>query len=347
MIILVPKEVLQRTPSREDGIRQSIERRARAFGVELIQRATILLRLPQTTGVSAAAILQRFYFRRSLADFDVRVAAPAALLLACKLEETHRSLRDIVLVFHRLRMRRFGEDNTAVYAGIPTPALEPGSSDAAQMKQAVISTERHMLRELGFAVASILEHPHKYVLQFVKSLKKSTDWVLCELAQAAWNYLNDSMRTVLCCEYQPHEIASASIYLAARKLGVKFPQEPPWWTVFDTEQDTLRRIAGTIVALYTRRPMSEAEVSTLVLVPTLVDYRVPPVTPLPLPSPLSDEGPGGAASETGSARAPPLSAAAEDPSAAAAIAVGAAGGVEPAKAPRDRSRSRERFIVID
>lgn len=247
----VPEAVLRRTPSQAHGVRRSVELHLRAYGAELILRATVLLRLPQLTGVSAAAILQRFYYRRSLLEFDVSLLAPAALLLACKLEETHRTLRDIAMVFHRLRMRTLrcaSGPAGALYAGIPTSG--PSADDAAELKQAIIAAERHILRELGFVAASLLEHPHKYVLQFVKSLKKTSDWILCELAQISWNYLNDSTRTPVCCEFQPHEIACAGIFLAARKMGLRLPESPPWWAVFDADLAVVRSIAAVIAGLY-------------------------------------------------------------------------------------------------
>ena len=65
----------------------------------------MLLRLPQDTFVTSAAILQRFFFRRSMADFDVRVAAAAALLLASKLQDNERRLKHIIAVFYRLHLR--------------------------------------------------------------------------------------------------------------------------------------------------------------------------------------------------------------------------------------------------
>lgn len=254
MVVLISEDVLRRTPSREDGVRRSTERELRAFGAVLIQRAAVLLRLTQTTCVSATTVFQRFYFRRSFAEFDVRISAAAALLLACKLEETQRRLKDIVVVFLRLHMRSWEEGGKPSYSGQPTPGVEPAGREALEMKQAITHTERHMLQELGFALGALLEHPHKYVLQFVKSLKRTTDFVLCELAQTAWNYLNDSARTPLCCQYQPHQIATASIYLAARKLSLKLPTSPPWWSVFDTEFEDMCRIARTIAALYRRPP---------------------------------------------------------------------------------------------
>lgn len=274
---------------------RAAEAELRIYGVELIQRAAALLRLPQTTTASAAVVFQRFYFRRSLVEFDARVTAMAALLLATKLEETHRRLRDVVRVFHTMHLRTAASDDEGdlvPFAGGPTPALDPKSSE--EMKRSVISTERQILQELGFAVAGLLEHPHKYVLQFVKSLRKSVDGQVRELAQSAWNYLNDSMRTTVCCAYQPHQIATAGIFLAARTLSVKLPKEPPWWAAFDTEPRDFLRIARKIVELY-RMPQA----------------RYVSLLRRPAPSPQSgaeEEPRGGAAAGSaagGQPRAPP------------------------------------------
>jgi len=293
--ILVPAEVLRRTPSREDGVGASVEAQLRVFGVELIQAATRLLRLPQIISVSAAAVFQRFYFRRSFAEFDVRLLAAASLLLACKLEEQHRRLRDVITVFQRLQFRTVQEGKARGYAGGPTPAVDSASRDA--MKQEVIRAERHILFELGFAVYLLLEHPHKYVIQFVKSMIRSPHWLVAELAQKAWNYLNDSTRTVLCCQYRPHQIATASIYLAARALKIRLPADPPWWAVFETEQEDLKCIARTILRLYKRPPARYISVPRKCQPPLLgppTPFTPFAETPLPLRSPSDDERPGSA-----------------------------------------------------
>lgn len=72
MVVLVPPEVLLAPPSSQDGIDAATEGRLRAFGAEQIQRAGVLLKLPQVTVASAAAIFQRFYFHRSFAEFEAR-----------------------------------------------------------------------------------------------------------------------------------------------------------------------------------------------------------------------------------------------------------------------------------
>jgi transcription initiation factor TFIIIB Brf1 subunit/transcription initiation factor TFIIB len=285
--ILVPNEVLLQTPSNEDGVSATTERRLRIYGVELIQRAANMLRLPQIASASAAAIFQRFYFRRSFAEFDVRAVAPTALFLACKLEEHHRRLKDVILVFHRLDMRSVLRGDVPLYRGGPTPALDSSSREA--MKQEIIKLERLILRELGYVVALLLEHPHKYVIQFVKSMVRSPQRRVAELAQRAWNYLNDSTRTVLCCMYAPHQITTASIFLAARDMRVKLPTDPPWWLLFDTQLEDLQNIARKILALYTQPPARFIGVPTK-LDPFLAGLATPGLeTPGPMKSPISDE----------------------------------------------------------
>uniref|UniRef100_A0A7S4RMV5 Cyclin-like domain-containing protein n=1 Tax=Alexandrium monilatum TaxID=311494 RepID=A0A7S4RMV5_9DINO len=293
MVALVPQELLTNTPSREHGISRRRERLLRSFGAELILRAVVLLRLPQVTGCTAAAIFQRFFFRRSFAEFDVQATAAAALFLACKLEETQRRVRDVIVVFHRLQMRALVEDGEAVYAGSPVPALSLDSHEFAEAKQEVASAERHILRALGFAVAGLLEHPHKYVLQFVKSLRLSSDWLSGELAQQAWSYLNDSLRTPLCCSHQPHQIATAGIQLAARRMGLKLPQEPPWWEVFDADPGEMAEIARLLTAVYALPSLQYVSAGTKERRPLRspsTPFPDTPGTPLPtpLPSPAED-----------------------------------------------------------
>lgn len=253
MVALVPAEVRSRPPSQEDGIEADVERELRSFGAGLVQSAGMLLRLPQLTIVSAAVIFQRFYFQKSFADFDVRISATAALALACKLEENNRKLQQVITACHRVQMRALLEeesDNPA-YAGKPTPGFEVGSHDYTKNKDDVVRAERHILRELQFdMIVLFLDHPHKYLLQYVKALECP------ELVQKAWNYLNDSSRTSLCCAYQPHFIALASIYLAARASGTKLPSRPPWWEAFDIDFKDLRAISKAIMAMH-RRPLPE------------------------------------------------------------------------------------------
>lgn len=243
--ILTAPEVRSRPPSREDGIDPATEEQLRCYGVGLIQRAAVLLKVHQFTVVSAAVMLQRFYFRRSFAEFEVRGLATAALALACKFHETHRKLRDLIVVVHRLQMRGTMEDGKPLFESRPTPGLDISSKEYADLKHDVLRSERNLLRELGFEVAVHLDPPHRYVLEYSDLLQTPKG-----LLQMAWNYLNDSLRTTLCCCHAPSELAAAALLLAARQLRVKLPSSPSWWEAVGAEGKDRDHIAKSMLALY-------------------------------------------------------------------------------------------------
>lgn len=246
----VPAEVLHCTPSEVDGISRDTEEELRAFGVVLLQRASLLLRLPQQTCVTASSVLQRFFFRRSLADFDVRITAAASLLLACKLQGSDRRLKQIIPIFYRLHLRSLEDP---VHHRRPLPNLDMRGRDALEMKQAIISVEQQILSELGFGASLLRETPHRHMLHFLRSSALNVFSTRVELVQSAWNFLNDSACSSLCCEYQPHEIATASIFLAADQLQIQLPSRPPWWNACYTRYEDMMQIAKSMNALY-RRP---------------------------------------------------------------------------------------------
>merc|ERR1719162_2936838 len=93
---------------------------------------------------------------------------------------------------------------TYVYYHKPTPFLDPGTREYTDMKTETLRAERHILRELGFdGIMMFLDHSHKHALRYLNSLNRPR-----KLAQKAWNYLNDSLRTTLCCRYRPQQIST-------------------------------------------------------------------------------------------------------------------------------------------
>ena len=99
------------------------------------------------------SLLQRFYFRRSLALFDAHCAAMACVFLAGKVEEHTRSMRDVLNVCYACKLRRQGR--------APRP-LQRGCELDRQWKANLIRTERFVLLSLGFQMYAVSnEHPHK------------------------------------------------------------------------------------------------------------------------------------------------------------------------------------------
>ena len=151
-----------------------------------------------------------------------------ALFLAAKVEESPRKVRDVLNVYHHLEQKR---------GGVSTPApLDVYSSRYNQYKERLVRAEREILKELGFIL--YCEHPHKFILNYVKLLTADSD-TCGKLAQYAWNFINDSQRTNLCTKYAPEVICCAAIWMAARVLHIKLPSSdphpmgkldaPPWW----------------------------------------------------------------------------------------------------------------------
>ncbi|KAJ8603758.1 hypothetical protein CTAYLR_000304 [Chrysophaeum taylorii] len=208
--VLLPAEILARSPSVADGVSSEVEMEHRIWACELIQEAGILLRLPMVCMCTAQNLLHRFYYRKSLKRFDALSVAMACFFLACKIEEKPRRIRETLFVFHYIWRCRV---KTA------PRTLDLGGPRYNSWKADLVKTERHVLKELGFSFY-VLDHAHKFILFYVKILDLNRD-----VAQRAWNYLNDSMRLDFCLRYRSEVIACAAIFMAARALQKKLPTE--------------------------------------------------------------------------------------------------------------------------
>jgi len=160
-------------------------------------------------------------------------------------------MQQVLTVFHRLEMR---ELSGKPFEGGPTPALDAKSRRYSESQQDAVRAERAILRELGFEVTLLLDHPHRHLLLIVKTLGCSK-----ALLQRAWNYLNDSLGTTLCCRYEAEKIAAASLFLSARSLQVKLPGNPPWWQVFDLKLQDMHDISLLILAIH-RKPAEHVSI---------------------------------------------------------------------------------------
>lgn len=250
-IVLVPRKLLQCTPSIQDGLAREMEISQRIYGCQLIQKAGVLLKLEAVTVASAQTILHRFYYRKSLKKFDVRLVVTASLLLACKLEEDPRRVKSLIDIVHLLSKAE--DANVAISEdNIDEFLLDHDSTEFEIARAETFRCERYILRELGFMVSQTLVHPHRYILQYIHALCKGDYIPTNRLSQIAWGYLNDSMRTTLCCEVQPAVIAVGSIFLAACDLNIPLAKETGWYELFDVTWEDVVKVCTRILSLYKR-----------------------------------------------------------------------------------------------
>ncbi len=188
---------------------------------------------------TAQNLLQRFFYRKPLTKFDAFSVAMGCMLLAMKIEEDPRQPRAVVLVFHRMFERRVGAE--------PSSVIPPESLRA--LRDEMLRVELHVLKELGFGFYNIMDHPHKFILYYLRVLDLDIEG---DVSQQAWNYLNDSLRTDLSLRFRSEVIACAAIYMASRSLGIKLPDNPPWWVLFNADMREMGEICNTILALYHR-----------------------------------------------------------------------------------------------
>ncbi|CAF3693687.1 unnamed protein product [Rotaria socialis] len=248
--VLLPSEKLypNSTPSTSEGLPWDIEYDLRLIGCELIQTAGLLLKLPQTAVATGQVLFHRYFYSSSFIRRRMEVVAMACTILAAKIEENARRVRDVVNVFHHIKQVRSGS------------IIQPLLIDQAYVdkKKEVINAEQRLLRELGFCV--YVKHPHKMITMYLKVLEKEREK---DLVQTSWNYMNDSLRTDIFLRFTPETIACACIDLAARTLQIPLPKNPPWYLIFGAKPEEVHYIMISIIRLYQHRPKSVEEIEKI------------------------------------------------------------------------------------
>ncbi|XP_953557.1 cyclin, putative [Theileria annulata] len=212
-----------------------------AYGSEQIQKAGILLQLHAVTIATGQSILHKFYLYHSLKEFDIRKTSASCCFIACKLEENHRKLEQIAKIFEFLK---YYEDKYYKYS----------IENENKLKKEILEIEKQILIGFAFRLDKIIVSPHRYILQYTytlfHNLDKYSSHTVDKLAQRAWGYLNDSMRTSLCCMIKPAAISVGCIYLAATSLGIPLKKETMWFKVFETTWEEIVIVCKTMYSLY-------------------------------------------------------------------------------------------------
>ena len=223
------------------------EKRLRSHWAAFIQQTGALLDLPNVTVCSACVYWHRFYSHCALQEYDPLIAAQASLLLASKVEENSRRVRDVINVAHATSQ-----------PSAPPLAISQLYWDT---KEHILRMEQAMLRALGFSMS--YTHPHFYLLHICRHLECSAS-----LTSLAYYILNDSQRTTLSLQYQPPSLACAAVYLASEMVsetvtgktaaggesggGGGGGGEREWWEEFAANRMEVEDICHQLLDLYDR-----------------------------------------------------------------------------------------------
>ncbi|ONK60747.1 uncharacterized protein A4U43_C08F22130 [Asparagus officinalis] len=230
------KEIEENSPSRRDGIDLKKEAYLRKSYCTFLQDLGMRLKVPQVTIASAILFCHRFFLRQSHAKNDRRTIATVCMFLAGKVEETPRPLKDVIIVSYEIMHKK---DPSAVQKIKQKEVYE-------QQKELIILGEKVVLTTLGFDLN--VNHPYKPLVEAIKKFKVAQN----ALAQVAWNFVNDGLRTSLCLQFKPHHIAAGAIFLAAKFLKVKLPSDGDkvWWQEFDVTPRQLEDVSNQMLELY-------------------------------------------------------------------------------------------------
>ncbi|KAF5397286.1 CDK9 kinase-activating protein cyclin T [Paragonimus heterotremus] len=236
------RDELLKTPSFLDHIDPETEARYRREGARFLFDVSGKLNLRYDTCATAIVFFHRFYMFHSFAAFPRYVTAACCLMLAGKVEETPKKVRDIVKTARMLLsdsdFAQFGNDS----------------------REEVMAYERVLLKTIKFDLQ--VTHPYSYLLQFVKRIKvdstSGNKEKLKELVQMSWSFINDSLATTLCLQWEPEIVACAVLYLATRMK--KYTIEDwegrqaglRWWESFVENMSTevMEDICHKILDLY-------------------------------------------------------------------------------------------------
>lgn len=136
-------------------------------------------------------------------------------------------------------------------------------------KEEVMTLERILLQTIKFDLQ--VEHPYNFLLKYAKCLKGDKS-KLQKMVQMAWNFVNDSLSTTVCLQWEPEIIAVAMIHLAS-KLS-KFIVDDwdgrrtthlRWWDMFvaDITMEILEDICHQVSILFFWRLVSSISITII------------------------------------------------------------------------------------
>ncbi|KAG9131832.1 hypothetical protein Leryth_016557 [Lithospermum erythrorhizon] len=186
------REIEENSPSRLDGIDLKKETYLRKSYCTFLQDLGMRLKVPQVTIATAIIFCHRFFLRHSHTKNDRRNIATVCMFLAGKVEETPRPLKDVIVVSYEIMHKK---DPAAIQRIKQKEVYE-------QQKELILVSERLVLATLGFDLN--VHHPYKPLVDAIKKFEVAQS----TLAQVAWNFVNDGLRTSLCLQFKPHHIAA-------------------------------------------------------------------------------------------------------------------------------------------
>jgi hypothetical protein len=222
------------SPSQKEDVGWEEETHYRYIGSHLVQRAGRLLKMPQSGIMTGQILLQQFYCQQSVKKLPLFDVAMACTLIAGKVEECCRRIRDVVNIYFWLHQEIRGTR--------PIRMMDYVAEEYYKWRDRTTTAEMCVLRELGFHVQP--RHPIGLLANYLNALELDDP----RLAQRAINLTNDGLRTVAYVCWQPAVLACAAVNRAAEECGVTLPDR--WAEVFNVEKEEMEKCTQVLSNVY-------------------------------------------------------------------------------------------------
>lgn len=220
------------SPSQLDGLSQTEEFQLRAHTCVFMSGLGQKMKLGQLVLATASVFVQVVFTHYSFKALDRLEVAITCLFIAMKVEKRGIGI-DCVLSayfgekaeFDKKMAHAAGEGE--LYAPRPAPLINSPEWD--QLRTRVYEYESIILDALEYNFDVL--HPYSFLRKFLEKYiysplyaKESEDFIKRHLgvsgglAQIAWNFINDSLRTSLCIRYSPSVICVVAIRMAMHHL---------------------------------------------------------------------------------------------------------------------------------
>ncbi|KAK9370433.1 cyclin-like protein [Lipomyces kononenkoae] len=196
------------------------------LGGSLIQVAGAILNIPAPTIATSAIIFHRFHLVAGFLEQSIRDTVAACLYIASKSCE-------------------FPLRPSVILAAVDTACQDPlavGGKRIPKRKYTRANTETldhwelRILTTLAFNLHVVT--PYTLCMEYLVSANVDRDRQKT-VAQRAWNYLNDTLKTKICILHQPNVIAVTAIWLAAREAELELLDGEKWWEAFDVDTEDM------------------------------------------------------------------------------------------------------------
>ncbi|KAG5941355.1 hypothetical protein E4U60_007955 [Claviceps pazoutovae] len=204
----------------------------------LTQAAGQLLDLPQSVTAQANVILARFWLVTSPMAHEFSDVSAASIYLVAKVGPIPRSPRDVSNVYAYLLSR----NSTLFKTSDDQPEDDPKSyyqteADYIVFQSRLLALETQILYTLSFNTHVAL--PHSLAITYLQTLDFFSQ-AKPTVSRKTIQYLNTALLSpqMMYLTHQPHALATAAIYNAAKDVGAKMP-DCEWWEVFDVDREEL------------------------------------------------------------------------------------------------------------